>query len=265
MPDLASAVPALTSVEITRTYRDGSEITREEFAEPTANPHLVITPDVSVAGFSGHFVLTHLPSGRAITNGDPHTLRDLAERVAHLDWDMTIEELKTSETAVQTLKAIRQMRLTEPDGVELPAHPSWRRDEKDGTKRTALPLMADMLATFQWAHNRTGGRPDSVPSRVPDPDKPGETKPNPEWHYLIIRQVECYGLAYLLGALHQLDPEVADSAAASLADAWEAGDSLGEWAYEWAQWLAKGEPLNLPGIPDPTAALFADTEETSRG
>lgn len=62
---------------------------------------------------------------------------------------------------------------------------------------------------------------------------------------LISRQVEVFGMTYLLAVLRQQSPEVADAAAEFLAGQWESGDSLGEWMYQWREELAGGGRLSL--------------------
>jgi hypothetical protein len=64
------------------------------------------------------------------------------------------------------------------------------------------------------------------------------------------RVVELYGQIYLLGALRHFAPDDADKVAAELAIAWEAGDSLGEWVYQWRQELDAGRPLTIPLVGD---------------
>jgi hypothetical protein len=70
---------------------------------------------------------------------------------------------------------------------------------------------------------------------------------------VISRQVDLFGAIYLLACVRHLAPEQADSAAAALADEWDAGDSLGEWIYQWREELDAGKPLTL---------FFADDGES---
>lgn len=66
----------------------------------------------------------------------------------------------------------------------------------------------------------------------------------------VAQTVNLYGLIYLLGAVRHFAPDDADKVAAELADAWEAGDSLGEWVYQWRQELEAGQPLTIPLVGD---------------
>lgn len=63
--------------------------------EPTASPHLWITPVPDATGYSGTFSLTHAPTGMAVTFAgdwrglDLDDLRALAAHLAELDWSFT--------------------------------------------------------------------------------------------------------------------------------------------------------------------------------
>lgn len=245
---------------ITMRLRGGRTV--EVHAEPTSNEHLAITPNLDENGYTGGFALTHVPSGRWLCAGGPEELREIAAKVAHLDWSSADTETLVAEVGEQTRAAIRAVRFTDPPGTEVPAHNAWGPGGKGkGLKRLALPMLADFLADFQYAWNRQWGRNGAapeVPFYLPGSETPEKPRgvPNPEHHYLTVRLVQDYGLAYLLAALHRIDPEVADSAAAALADAWDSGDSLGEWAYQWATELAEGKPLTLYGIPGPVGPVL---------
>lgn len=259
------ALPDLLQITLHLRGRDGSTArTITVTGEPTANEHLAITPGLSEDGYSGSFVLTHAQTGRSVCAGHPDELRDIAGRVAHLDWSSADVTALAAAVGEETRAAIRAVRFTDPPGTELPAHDAWGPDGKGkGLKRLALPMIADFLASFQDAWNRQWGRNSAapeVPFYLPGSETPEKPRGvlNPEHHYLTVRLVQDYGLAYLLAALHRTDPEVADSAAAALADAWDAGDSLGEWAYQWAEELADGKPLTLYGIPDPADDILED-------
>ena len=76
-------------------------------------------------------------------------------------------------------------------------------------------------------------------------------KPNPTWMALLTRQADTFGIVYLLAAIRRVAPETADHAAAWLAGQWAAGDSLGEWVWQWRHELQQGEPLHLPAVPSP--------------
>ncbi|NCL73747.1 hypothetical protein [Rhodococcus sp. YH1] len=63
--------------------------------------------------------------------------------------------------------------------------------------------------------------------------------------------VDGYSAIYLLAVLQRIDPTAADRAAGNLVRDCDAGDSLGEWVYQWRQELADRRPLTLHGFPAP--------------
>jgi hypothetical protein len=241
---------AMVPVEITYRTKDGATAHATVYGEPTANEHLVITPLSHDGELTGGFALTHAPTGLALLSGGPAMLREVSQRLAHFDWrGVTADNFRESDIAREARKVIQELQFTDPSAVELPAHDTWGPDGKGrGLKRAAVPSALDILADFQKANQKTFGE-DAVPPTLTDPGSPTGTKLNPEWSFWIFRKVQNYGLAYLLLVLHQIDHEVADSAAAFLADSWESGDSIEEWAWEWHQALVKGETPDLPGIP----------------
>lgn len=66
--------------------------TRDTLAEPTANPGLVVTPDVDWTKFTGRWCVTHAPSGLCTHRGAFDTIaaaRVFAARIAEIpdvDW-----------------------------------------------------------------------------------------------------------------------------------------------------------------------------------
>jgi hypothetical protein len=106
-----------------------------------------------------------------------------------------------------------------------------RTDGPGRIAREAEPLLRDLLTEWQRLF-------DALWNTTP---APGDR----ERYFIINRQVDLFGTAYLLAALRHLDRAVADRAAHFLAEMWDAGDSLGEWIYEWRQQLDAGKPLTL--------------------
>lgn len=252
----------MRTVTTVLTGRHGEEIRLDVLGEATANEHLVITPAVdSERRWSGLFVLLHVPTGRSVrVRVDVAELRDIAERVSALDWSFTDPAAIPPGVVEATRAAIRAAGLTEPSGAEIPAHDdAWGPGGKGGgLPRLAVPMLRTFLNDFHEAAARTSGRGDgALPMRVPDPVDPSRPEVlNPEWSHAVDRKCDFYGLAYLLAALHRINPEIADSAAASLADAWDAGEELNEWAHQWRRDLAADRPLLLPGIPTLDGDVF---------
>ncbi len=65
------------------------------------------------------------------------------------------------------------------------------------------------------------------------------------------RVITCWTSAYLWAALARSAPEVAERVARDIALACEAGDSFGEWTWQWADELRQGLPITLPGLDGP--------------
>lgn len=248
------AVPtaSVVQVPVAAAYidRDGEMRKRTVYGEPTTSPHLMIIPLLDHGRFTGGYALTHAPTGLALSSGRPDELREMASNLTDLDWaDVTAENFPNSEIAVVAARVIRECRFTAPDAVELPAHDAWGPDGKGkGLARAALPMARACLEDLQLSLDKTGGE-NAVPLDLPDPDSQRGVRPNPEWTFWVVRMVHNFGLAYLLLVLRRVDPQVADSASAFLADCWEAGDSTGEWAWEWHQSLLKNAEPELPGVP----------------
>ena len=72
-----------------------------------------------------------------------------------------------------------------------------------------------------------------------------DNRPKSEQRQAASLVVNFYGQVHLLAALRETAPEQADKVAASLADAWDAGDSLGVWVHQWSVELDNGQPLTL--------------------
>lgn len=251
-----SYAPDPTTGQPVRTVTDVQVL-----AQSTAHPLLVIHPLIGPdRRFRDGFQLTHLPTGIAVTQGDPDLLDRIASRAGGLPWDQlqwaddTHRELtgRTPELLEGAAAAIRAAQLTpnSPQDFTAPADQVW-----DGTRQTlptvgavqdATTLLRLALSDFQHAWDQMHG-PNHVPLEVDGPD--GKPTTNSTWLFWCERMASNYGVVFLLAVLRRLDPTVADSAARSLDQAWAAGDSLGEWAYQWHQEELTGEHLTLPGIP----------------
>jgi hypothetical protein len=242
MSETTTAPPLPTFVPVELRLRNAGTLTVQ--GVPTSNPHLAITPAVGGDdGYTGVWLLVHIPTGIAVHSaymGGPAALRRIADRVSHLDWSSP-DRGAHGDKANAVRLAIRADELTEPTAAEAPTD-AYGSD----IPRAAEPLIRMFIDQFQAACERMFGA-----------DKPKLT--DEQWAWTSIRQVDTFGLAYLLAAIRKLDPEIADSAAAHLADAWGAGDSLGEWMWQWQQELNAGKPLTLRGIPSPiNGPLFED-------
>jgi hypothetical protein len=259
-------------------------------AERTDCPYLVIAPGFAKDGVSDTLVLTHLPTGRRlpVLPLEKSRLRKLAAAVAHLDWDFTDHAGFTAETRAGFLAARRKVEADEGEQISQEYPQNWGRGP-DAIPGDAEALTRWFLDGWQAIEDRMwsrkskeikskisvdelrteiekalGEKPDAQQvdmDRVMDAvlvalDKtriaPGKT--NLHWVYAIQRQCDTFGLAYLLAALRRVAPETADHAAAFLAEQWAAGDSLGEWVWQWRHEFEEGRPLRLPAVPSPEPA-----------
>jgi hypothetical protein len=227
------AAPPLTSVFV--RCPDGQ--TRQLLCEPTSNDSLFLGPTIAPGGrYSGHWEIVHQPTGRRLASTyltRPDQLRKVVDKVADLDWTpATVAEYATTGHGKRLAAAIRQVEMADP--------PRFGGDRPD----TAVALIGHLLDQL----NHQPAEP------IPASD--------PRWPLYVIARVSAYGMVWCLAALKRVDPAAADSAAARLAAAWEAGDGIGEWSWQWAQELGAGEPLTLYGIPSPSpGAVFAATAD----
>lgn len=219
-------------------------------AEKTASPYLVITPVIANNGITEHLMLTHVPTGQSLPGlqfGDSAKLRELAENVAHLDWDFTIAADFPAETRSGYIEARRAIEFAQGEQIAR-SYPEGWEDNPRRIPGTADAMVRWLLDSFRAIDDHMGGKgPDRIPSDV-------DGKVNPAFIQASREKVDLFGLAYLLAALRRVAPEVADHATAFLAEQWDYGDSLGEFVWEWHQELEAGEPLKLPAVPSPEPA-----------
>jgi len=69
------------------------------------------------------------------------------------------------------------------------------------------------------------------------------------WMAKAVAMAADYGVVYLLLVLHRLDPDAAETAGRMLATAWNAGDAMGEWLWQWGEEHREGRPFTVPGFP----------------
>jgi hypothetical protein len=219
--------------------------------ERTDCPYLAIAPGFAKDGVSGLLVLTHIPTGRRlpVLPIEKERLRKLAAAVAHLDWDFTDPAGFTAETRDGFLKARREIEGAEGEEIFTEYPKNWGRGE-DALPGDADAMVKWLLDGWQATHDQMHNRDHPRKISMDGPDG----KPNWEWIAGSIRQVDVFGMAYLLAALRRVAPDVADHATAFLAEQWAAGDSIGEWVWQWQDELRKGEPLRLPAVPSPEPA-----------
>lgn len=234
------------------TIRD--PFTVELFGEPTAVPGLVIVPNVEITDDwrlvygEGHTVL-HAPTGRGLPApwviGGPDALRHLVEQVADLDWSSADHETYSDGGHVERWRAA--VEAAQADEIEGEAF-----DPNATLPREPLALAAQLLRGWKLAADETDIIRDAANGQNSSPEIRAAA------HATFRRVVDLYGVVWLLLVLHRVAPAAAKHAAARIVDAWDAGDSLYEWAGQWAAELGTGCEPTLYGIPNPDVAAALD-------
>lgn len=225
-------------------------------AQTTSCPFLVITPGVDAeGGFAGGFSLTHTLTGLRVGDyqENPRDLAVLAERLGELDWDFDDpEHFKRSENT-DRLKAVQAAywEWEKSHAYQGPIHYMMDPDDVKAARENdpAGTMLAEHIDV--WVKHAKALR-DSECKTIPS------FAENPEARAAhLARSCEAYGLIYLLAVVRAIDPSVADIAARDLVAQYDAGDTMGEWVYQWSEELAAGRPLTLRGIPsgDPLQAF----------
>lgn len=208
-------------------------------AEPTEHPQLYIAPTVRDRQVQDGWFLLHRPTGRCVGTSRPcGELRQIAGILVcgGLDWTSSDRAHYGDGTYGDAwMGAVREVEAVYPSPEVAPT-------TGNGIPRQALPLIESRLARVEWAANKST----SELIKLPDGSR------NPQWRFLVDHLTSNYAIVYLLAALHRHDPYVADQVAASLADTWEAGETIEEWVSQWRDDLVAGRPLTLHGVPTPT-------------
>lgn len=222
--------------------------------QPTACPHLLITPRVAVRAdgalsFTDGLVLAHAPTGRIVVGGESATrLLRLAELLAGFDWSFTDFDNVASDTLKLIGKVVQRWRLE--DASSIPGVLLYGETEAQRAERESAPARALLVEHLEWwqRHNE---------SRVMATGTSVDPATEQAWRDGVNTSVEGYGVIYLMAVLWRTNPTVADIAARMLTLAWDAGDSMGEWVYQWRKELADNHPLTLHAIPeaDPLESL----------
>lgn len=226
---------------------DGAQQTVSVPAQTTACPQLVITPALGCADgrlrLRAGLTLTHTLSGAPLVHSSSASgLEKLAEALAGFDWvfdtrdHFTKPENKALADAVRTV--IRDWETNE--GFTGPVS-LWGDDADKRAAREREPATTFFREQLDWwpAHYKAVH------------DRGMIDKNRDAWHEAISSSVNGWGMTYLLAVLQRVAPDVADIAARRLVAEFEAGDGLGEWIFQWSREMAEGQPLTLPGIPEP--------------
>lgn len=213
--------------------------------------HFAITPALTVhedgtLGLSAHGkVLVHIPTALAITHDGLISMRRYATVLEELPIDWATLTVPTAEQTTLIREAYHGMWADTSD--DLP-WPKWAGDKTTPALSLIVHELDDQLDNGE--HRRKLWR--ALENQVAEHDPElGRTVSGHLIASSAIETVRAYGLVYLLAVLQRVDPAAADRAADHLVTAWEHGDDVGEWLYQWRQELAEKVPMQLPGgFPD---------------
>ncbi|SHQ46765.1 hypothetical protein [Mycobacteroides abscessus] len=228
---------------------DGKTTTVQVLAQTTECPYLVITPvvgyseDGTRAIFCGPLSLTHTPTGTTLANShSSRGLEKLADALKGFDWDFSEREHfnrpENADMANAVRETVRQWQIAEGDYRPVAL---WGDDEEKRAAREREPAMTLLREQLDWWAAQS--------QSIHDRDLMNTNKE--AWLQSVSSSVSGWGMTYLLAVLQRIAPDVADIAARRLVAEFEAGDSMGEWIFQWSRELGSGLPLSLHGIPDP--------------
>lgn len=244
----------------------GPHLSVDVTAEPTVCPHLVITPSIACEAdegrlhLAGGLSLTHTGTGVRVVNGsDTGRLHTLAESLAQFDWDFTDPKHLYTHPEMRDAVAeiIQDWHMS--DAYQGPVS-LWGDDEEKKAAREREPATTLLVEQLDWWIEHSKSYMDGLDWDNDDHNRIRAAH--------IATSVEGYGAIYLLAVLRTINPKVADIAARDLVAQYDAGDTLGEWVWQWREEIAKGRPLTLHGIPaaDPLADFAkADVEDQGDG
>lgn len=235
-------------------------------------PHdlLAVTPGVrDVGAFYGGFQLTHIPTGIAVTTGQtPGRCHEIAVLVADMDWSsITGPDSVTDEFRAAFTERMTHLYRDTNDQWEPDAADRWAEAQAGAPiPSKAVNLAGWSLEGVQEAWNRTFGSDkddNNVPFYLPDSksEEYPRGEPNPLWMHWVIRASDLFGVAFLLLVLRRVDPAIADRAATWLAGQWEAGESVGEWSWDFAKIIAEHryDTADIPTAPPAPGPLLGGT------
>lgn len=235
----------MTLIPVTiRTIRHGKfTVTGEQ-----VTPNFALTPIVSVhddgtPALRDGLNLTHIHTGLTVCNDSWIDLRKAAAELEELPIDWATLTKPTPEQAKLVRETYMRL-LTDTSDTGWP-WPKWAGDESTPATST-LAQRLDAALSHSEIRDSSKSLVDEVSKLDKDLGKRLDTE-------LLWRDcgmnVDGYSAIYLLAVLQRIDPAAADRAAGNLVRDCDAGDSFGEWVYQWRQELADGRPLTLHGFP----------------
>lgn len=217
-------------------------------AQPTDCPYLVIAPAIGSTAdgksprFRGTLALTHTRTGAVLAESTyVRGLEKLAAALTTFHWDFDTRDHFAQPNNTDMANAVRQIiRDWQIDqGYSGPVSLYGDDDDKRAARERepATTLLREQLHwwtdQYKSIHERELIR-----------------KNQEAWYEAISCSVNGWGMTYLLAVLQRVAPDVADIAARRLVAEFDAGDTMGEWVFQWSQEMDSGKPLTLHGIPD---------------
>lgn len=215
-------------------------------AETTTCLHVVIAPVIETRPdgrcvLGGGLALVHAPTGRSITRGSSNDrLHSLATRLAKFDWSFT----DRAEFLAEPSRASGLREIFREWGMNAGDAPSYWMCDPNISPAMQLARSADPSRQMLVEQLDRWMKLDECRPEIPAAGGDGAA-----WMNWLTAEVYGYGVCYLMAVLRAIDPAVAAVAANDLGDAWDAGDSFGEWVWQWRDELARDLPLTLHGIP----------------
>lgn len=248
-----------TTIQFGPRQRGGKYRSVDLPAEPTVCPYLVVTPSVAVDDndgriyFTGGVRLSHTGTGYVVAHAEySYRLHQLAKKLTdelpEFGWDFTDANhlYAHPDKREAAAEVIREWEMA--DAYDRPAE-LWGDDDEKKAARQRDPAGTLLGEQLDWWIEHSKRYMDGLDWDNPDHARIRVAE--------ISTSCEGYAAIYLLAVLRTVNPRVADIAARDLIGNLDAGDTLGEWVWQWREEFGKGEQLTLRGIPthDPLAGF----------
>ncbi|WP_353107905.1 hypothetical protein [Gordonia sp. (in: high G+C Gram-positive bacteria)] len=249
----------MTLIPVTVLVLDDQSITIT--GESTSNPHLAITPAIRAGkdgtlSFADGRIITHIPTGRHVMGSGSFGAISLHKAVEimtrHADWS------KDAPLTKDSAAAMRRELWAAGDSDRGWPWPDWAGDRSTPALSVIGTSLDDAIKRHQATSPEVREKRQAYVDAVTDIDDAKRTIETLLMMESNSRYVELYGMTYALAVLHRLDPRTADRVADHLVLEWDAGDSLGEWMWQWRTELDEGKPLSLRGYPETAAEELID-------
>lgn len=226
-------------------------------AQPTDTPGIVVTPALTHYGLTGHWNLTHAASGMVIPiegyeiGVDMHTAVRVGDALGQvpIDWTLDRDALKQAYDNDEIKAKVRQVVR---GALYPPADPDAGVAGPGEYPKTSDQVTADAMAAsyVQTALETYAIHWELL--RASHTDKPAMAV----YVSSVAAMLAEYGIAHLLREFAKADQQAADHAARELWEAFDAGDSIGEFLSQWGREY---------GVPTPTEEEVTAELEQRKG